>query len=357
MAAANAPRSWMPPTSTKAERHPAHTVSERYTALTLAASTLAGLVQYAESRHHRCEHWFAHSQIRPHDCLDPDARLSFRDVVGIVRSAQQDFPDVALGLAVGSATTLSSMGALGFSLMSSPTFGAAVAVGEKYHMVSGSLMDASCRSDKGLLTLEASERFPEPEILRFLCEKVFASALATWRALLNERCKPLRLELRYPRPACVAEYQRLFDCPIQFSAARNCMVADPSELGRTLQTRSASAHAEALRLCEAKLPAVNHEVTRLRQWLRKRVGQSPKIEEAAQALRTSERTLRRRLSEAGTSYRALHDDLRAERAMALLRDSRLPIAEIGSQLGFSDDREFRRAFKRWTGRVPSQARR
>ena len=112
-----------------------------------------------------------------------------------------------------------------------------------------------------------------------------------------------------------------------------------------------------VRVGEAKLPAVNHEVTRLRQWLRKRVGQSPKIEEAAQALRTSERTLRRRLSEAGTSYRALHDDLRAERAMALLRDSRLPIAEIGSQLGFSDDREFRRAFKRRTGRVPSQARR
>lgn len=335
----------------------AHLASERYTAPTLAASTLAGLVQYAESKRRKADAWFVGTTLQPKDCLDPDARLSFREAASIIRAAQKDFPDVALGLAVGSFTTLPSMGALGFSLMSSPTFGAAVAVGEKYHPVAGSLMDASCRVVNGTLTLEASERFPEPDILRFLCEKFFASALATWRALLNEGCKPLLLELSYPEPACVAEYRRLFDCPIQFSAGRNCMSADQAVLGKKIQTQSASAHAEALRLCEAKMPHASNEVTRLKLWMRKRVGTAPKIEEAAQALGCSERTLRRRLVESGTSYRAVHDALRAERAQTLLRDSRLAIAEIGTQLGFSDDREFRRAYKRWTGQVPSQARR
>lgn len=342
----------------------AHLNSEYYNAPTLVASTLAGLVQYAEAQDTTADAWFAGTTLQARDCLDPDARLSFREAASIIRAAQKEFPNVALGLAVGSYTTLPSMGALGFSLMSSPTFGAAVAVGEKYHPVSGALMDASCRVSNGTLTLEATERFAEPDILRFLCEKFFASALATWRALLNEGCKPQSLELSYPQPACVAEYRRLFDCPIQFSAGRNCMSADQSVLGRKIQTQSVSAHTEALRLCDAKMPKTSdgaaqgagHEAARLKAWMRKRVGASPKIEDAAQALDCSERTLRRRLVAAGTSYRAIHDDVRAERAQALLRDSRLAIAEIGARLGFSDDREFRRAFKRWTGQVPSQAR-
>ncbi|MGH8099672.1 MAG: helix-turn-helix transcriptional regulator, partial [Chthoniobacterales bacterium] len=113
---------------------------------------------------------------------------------------------------------------------------------------------------------------------------------------------------------------------------------------------------EALRLCETKMPVDSNEVTRLKLWMRKRVGLAPKIEDAAKALGCSERTLRRRLLEVGTSYRAVHDALREERARALLRDTRLAIAEIGTQLGYSDDREFRRAYKRWTGQVPSAAR-
>lgn len=338
----------------------AHLDNERYNAPTLVASTLAGLVQYAEAHQRNADAWFVGTTLQAIDCFDPDARLSFRDAAGIIRAAQKEFSNVALGLAVGSYTTLPSMGALGFSLMSSPTFGAAVAVGEKYHPVSGALMDASCRVSNGTLTLEATERFHEPDILRFLCEKFFASALATWRALLNEGCKPKMLELSYPQPSCVAEYRRLFDCPIRFSAGRNCMSADQAVLGKKIQTRSASAHTEALRLCEAKMPKADGgagtEVTRLKAWMRKRVGASPKIEDAAQALDCSERTLRRRLVAAGTSYRAIHDDVRAERAQALLRDSRMAIAEISAQLGFSDDREFRRAYKRWTGQVPSQAR-
>lgn len=334
----------------------AHLASEAYTASTLVASTLAGLVQYAEAHDRKADTWFTGTRLKAADCLSPDARLSFQEAAQIIRAAQKDFPDVALGLAVGSYATLPSMGALGLSLMSSPTFGAAVAVGEKYHPVTGSLMDANCRVANGTLSLEASERFPEPEILRFLCEKFFASALAAWRALLNESCKPLLLELTYPEPSCVAEYRKLFDCPIRFSAGRNCMSAEQSLLNKKIQTQSPSAHAEAVRLCEAKMPAASSELTRLKTWMRKRVGTAPKIEEAAQALGCSERTLRRRLVDAGTSYRGVHDSLRAERALTLLRDSRLAIAEISSQLGFSDDREFRRAYKRWTGEVPSQAR-
>jgi AraC-like DNA-binding protein len=53
----------------------------------------------------------------------------------------------------------------------------------------------------------------------------------------------------------------------------------------------------------------------------------------------------------------VHDRVRTERALELLHDEETTIATVGSQIGFNDVREFRRAFKRWTGHTPSDTRR
>ena len=76
----------------------------------------------------------------------------------------------------------------------------------------------------------------------------------------------------------------------------------------------------------------------------------------ADSLYRSERTLRRQLAEEGASFTRIHDRVRCERALELLRDPRLTVAQVGSQVGFGDVREFRRAFKRWTGRTPTDLR-
>jgi AraC-like DNA-binding protein len=73
-------------------------------------------------------------------------------------------------------------------------------------------------------------------------------------------------------------------------------------------------------------------------------------------LHLSERTLRRHLAAAGRVFREIHDQLRTERALELLSAGALSVAEIGSEIGFSDAREFRRAFKRWTGTPPAAMR-
>ena len=65
----------------------------------------------------------------------------------------------------------------------------------------------------------------------------------------------------------------------------------------------------------------------------------------------SDRTLRRRLTEAGTSYRDLVDDVRKERALHLLEADQ-SISLIAQHLGFSDATAFARAFRRWTGNAP-----
>ena len=83
---------------------------------------------------------------------------------------------------------------------------------------------------------------------------------------------------------------------------------------------------------------------------------SSPLAQIAAELNISERTLRRQLAEESTSFSAVHDRVRTERALELLQDLELTIAAVGSQIGFTDVREFRRAFKRWTGHTPSEMR-
>ncbi len=76
----------------------------------------------------------------------------------------------------------------------------------------------------------------------------------------------------------------------------------------------------------------------------------------ARATGMSIRTLRRRLTERGTSYQGLVDELRRDLACARLRHSDDSVARIADFLGFASVSAFQRAFQRWTGLTASSYR-
>ncbi len=82
----------------------------------------------------------------------------------------------------------------------------------------------------------------------------------------------------------------------------------------------------------------------------------PSLAQLAAALRMSPRTLQRRLGEDGVTFQQIVDDVRRELAIAWVADPRRPLGEIAFLLGYAELRPFLRAFKRWTGRTPAQAR-
>jgi AraC-like DNA-binding protein len=74
----------------------------------------------------------------------------------------------------------------------------------------------------------------------------------------------------------------------------------------------------------------------------------------ARALNQSPSTLQRRLRAEGTNYQHLLDATRRELALHYLKDGRHSLAEITFLLGFADQSNFTRAFRRWTGETPRQ---
>ena len=85
--------------------------------------------------------------------------------------------------------------------------------------------------------------------------------------------------------------------------------------------------------------------------------QSVPLEFGAEIVGTSTRTLRRMLEKEGTSWRQIVDGVRFQRSVELLLNSDRPIADVASELGYSDAAHFTRAFRRWTQESPSEYRR
>ncbi|MDG0902637.1 ornithine utilization transcriptional regulator OruR, partial [Pseudomonas sp. L01] len=95
---------------------------------------------------------------------------------------------------------------------------------------------------------------------------------------------------------------------------------------------------------------------RVRRLLLARPGDFPDLEQAARELHTSGRSLRRHLSSLGTTYQQVLDDVRKRLALQYLTTTQLPLYEIALLLGFNDSSNFRRAFRKWTGKLPSDYR-
>ena len=77
---------------------------------------------------------------------------------------------------------------------------------------------------------------------------------------------------------------------------------------------------------------------------------------AAASANISLRTAQRLAKEHGTSLNTLIGDIRLANAKSFLSDLEIDIATVGQIVGYTDDRSFRRAFKRWTGLTPKEYR-
>ena len=71
----------------------------------------------------------------------------------------------------------------------------------------------------------------------------------------------------------------------------------------------------------------------------------------------SERTLRRRLADEGSTLQALVAEARLVVARQLLESTHMPVGEIAASLHYGDITAFTRAFRGWTGMPPSAWRR
>lgn len=332
----------------------------RYTAAVIPTTVLTVLAQVADAENVAVDPWLTGLGLTRAQIEDADVRVSYRQASLVIRRALKAMPRKGLGMEVGMRQNLGTFGVLGLAMMTARTFGEAMAIGIEHNGVVGTMMDIELEvlgPDEAALL--ARPRFPDDDILMFLCEELFASSLAVCRGLVGAAFNPARVELTYAAPAHAEEYRNFFKCDVRFGARHNRAVVERKWLEMPLPTHHPVSAQQALAICRDQAAQIRRQsevVASVERILRRRLHEHPTLEEVARTLNLTERTLRRHLAAAGRVYRDIHDRVRTERALELLHAGSLSIADIGNEVGFSDPREFRRAFKRWTGMAPRTVR-
>lgn len=184
-----------------------------------------------------------------------------------------------------------------------------------------------------------------------------AFLLSIGRHGTKQNLTPLRVELMRSKPEGGA-YEAFFGCPVHFRSERSALVLKPGDLERPFPGHNPE-------LLEMLTPALS---TALGEFdVRKAIGDQikavlkgklasgrPELNEVARDMGLSERTLQRRITEEGTTFRALLNEARRELSCRLLKDGTAEIDEIAYLLGYQDTRSFCRAFRDWEGLPPSQ---
>ncbi len=158
---------------------------------------------------------------------------------------------------------------------------------------------------------------------------------------------------------CGDALKTFFSCPVYFASDCNKLVFEKSDLFSVqpfAQSQLASSLDDWLEEYLYKNQK-NRISTRVQKILLKNILDGEiDLTMVASSLAMSIRVLQRKLQGEGTVYSELLDGCRKKLSIQLILDNQHQLSEVSSMLGFSDQSNFTRAFRRWTGTTPLQYR-
>jgi AraC-like DNA-binding protein len=287
---------------------------------------------------------------------EPRVLLKTEELFALWRAIGEVSTNPAIGLQLGVETRTERFHPIGLAALSSENFGAAMDQLARYKQLT---CPEEIRQEKDDEEWSIQFRWllandPEPPVLNECC---FAWVLSIARIGTGVRLSPLRVEFVQSR-AHAKTIERHFGCPVVCGTPRNAIVFRASDAQRPLVTHNAELLAMLAPQLEEELKQENGDqdfIERVRIAVQQKLtGRRPTIEDVADALHISSRTLQRRLQVESSSFQRVLEEARHQLARHYLNNSVLELNEAAYLLGYNDANSFVRAFRTWEGVPPAR---
>ena len=201
---------------------------------------------------------------------------------------------------------------------------------------------------------------PNIPIIRHLREYTLGLVYRVSRRACQTRWTPNHVTFQHHRPSDASLHRAFFEAEVRFEQAEDSLVFDAQLLSMPM----AETDPVILEILNRRLDAMLSELapqpfsTEMRRvaWQQMMSGNLPSLDEIAQRLGLSGRTLQRRLSREDLKFQDLIEELRRNLALGYLENPNIAITDVSVLLNFSEPSAFHRAFQRWMGMTPAQYR-
>ena len=293
----------------------------------------------------------------PQEFIDqPRVLLNTEELFALWRAVGEVSANPTIGLLLGTENRTERFHPIGLAALSSENFGAAIDQMARYKQLTcpEEILQEKDDEEWGIQFRWLLADEVEPPVLNECC---FAWVLSIARHGTGTRLSPLRVEFVQPREH-VKVIERHFGCPVVCGAARNAIVFRVADAQRSFVTRNAELLGMLAPQFEEELKRESGDenfLERIRVAIQQKLtGQRPTIEDIADALHISSRTLQRRLQDEGSSFQRVLEEARHQLARHYLTNSVLELNEAAYLLGYNDANSFVRAFRTWEGVPPAR---
>jgi len=296
--------------------------------------------------------------------LDHDNRLPFVRFVDLMRGAKDMTGDPALALEFGADSDFRKWSVVGLISHASATMLEAAAQLNRYGklVVEVDIVDDGPRFGQVAQDGEMwmVDRRANPNAFPELTESTWSRFICTARHDFPHATFALAAHVTHPEPPYRSAYERLWQVPITFNSTWNAIKVHPAwpmlkiDGGNRYVFGVLAEKAEALL---KELEASKTERGRVESLLMPVLHTGEiSMESIAAKLGVSRQTLYRNLKAEGVTFEQVLDELRHRMALDYLQARKVSVNETAYLVGFSDPAAFSRAFKRWTGMSPREAR-
>ena len=265
--------------------------------------------------------------------------------------------DPFLGLKLGKVYHLESYGLYGLSILVAPDLRNVFNFVARFSRLSYSLMNFSFETrGKTAYYRMTPSNLKLPEVLRrFYADRDLSASAFAFEDVYRQPIPYKEIGLSHDGQGQQQAYEEYFQCKVRFNQS-SCYCALPVELiDKPLPLGQSSTFEICKSLCETELSRLAKDddiVGLVKQELAVRPGYLQDAPSIAAQLNLSERSLRRKLEKAGTSYQRLQQEIRFKKAQDYLLNTSLKLQEIAELLGYNDAATFCSAFKSWSGNLP-----
>jgi AraC-like DNA-binding protein len=281
--------------------------------------------------------------------------LDFLPLLDLINAPSEPAAGVDLGYAIPAA----AHGPMGMAAISSISIWHAMQTIALYAPIRSRMFDYHCERAQGQASLVISPRMPLGGYAGFMQNATLYALFNIFRSIVTEATLR-KATIGLPWPSSAASCRSTPGEPWRTHYGNPELVIhfEVSVVDRTLETYDADLHKRLCRAGDEELTKLSGSVsTKVRHLIQLAEPDWPTLEDLAQSLGLSRRTLVRRLESEGNQYQDLLDEARNELACWYLRQSSRSLSEIAERIGFSDQGNFSRGFRRWQGLTPSEYRR